>query len=989
MTRPKRKREELETPSDPFYYYKRVLWYSLILAVVIMVPPMVVELFRTGKLIFLYYGDYNVQQVPFYEHCVRMVHEGTVTWDWVTDLGSNFVGSYSYYLLGSPFFWIMCLFPAAWAPYLMGPIYIVKFVVAALTSYAFFKRFVKNKEYAVLGSLMYAFCGFQIYNLFFNQFHEVVALFPLLLIGMEELIQNNRKGVFAVAVALNCMCNYFMFAGQVVFCLIYFFMRVIKRSYRITWKKFAHLALESVVGVLIGAVLFLPAALAILGNYRLSYKFKSLKDMLVYITGGKLYGTRYGHILQSLFFPPDIPSRVNFFYGHAARWSSNAAWVPVFGLSGAIAYLRYRRKSAIAWLVPLLTVFALVPVLNSTFFLFNSNYYARWMYMLVMIAVLLTVMALDDEGVKFGFGITVNTVFIVGIAAYAGLRWYHYTEDSADTYTLGGEPFAGRLWASVAIALGCMILLHFIIKRFRGTRNFTRVLLVILCIVTAGYSWIHIFCGKSHSTDTTRIVNEAVEGELVLPDDEFYRIDFYKTPDSGMPKDGKKEEYKSKTFKMTNVFDNLGISWETPSIECFHSVVSPSIMDFYEAMGVTRNVGSRPTYDKYGLLGFLSVKYSLIRNSLDKGNGIHITDQYNGLSFTDLNETQNNYNIYENDYFVSMGFWYEAFMTQSEFETIAKSNRHILLCKYLVVPDDMADYYRTFMKEAVNGTAKNDDGDTVAAVLGEGQVKRENANYQTYVKSVNELRNRTCSSFEKDGGYFKATAKLDSPNVVVFTVPYESGWTATVNGREVEVLKVTYGFMGVECSGASDGVYNIEFHYSVPGLAIGALLSLLGIAILAAYLLFYRRKGEKATYKFFAQDYVEVECPEYFAKPKSIPGKDAEGGTPSGKGEAAGEGGKTPACLEQKLFSRAKTALICSIFGIPFLGIALGGIGIALGAKDLIDGKKAGVSKGKAMALGAVILGAVAVAAYVIVPIVRGDLKYLLSIFLENGLEIF
>ncbi|MBQ6183527.1 MAG: YfhO family protein [Clostridia bacterium] len=947
----KRKREELELAQDPYRNYIRVFWYSLALAVLVLLPSMIYELTQTGKLIFLYYGDYNVQQVPFYEHCVRMVHEGTVTWDWITDLGSNFVGSYSYYLLGSPFFWLMCLFPASWAPYLMGPIYVLKFVAAAVIAYAFLKRFVKNKDYAVIGALMYAFCGFQVYNLFFNQFHEVVALFPLMLIGMEELVQNDRKGVFAVAVAINCACNYFMFAGQVVFCIIYFLFRAFKKSYRLTLKKFGLLAFEAVLGVIMGMVLFLPAALAILGNYRLSYKFKDIKDMLVYMQSGKVYVTRYGHILQSLFFPPDIPSRVNFFYGHAARWSSNAAWLPMFGLSGVFAYLRYRKRSLLAWMVPVLTVFALVPILNSTFFLFNSNYYARWMYMLVLVAVAVTIMALDDEKVRFGFGLALNSAIIVAITAYCGLRWFHNTEDSNDFYQLGGEPFAARLWASVAIALACMILLHFIIKRLRGTKYFTRVLLVAMCFIIVLYANVHIFCGKSHSTSTERIVNEAVEGEFSMPGEEFYRIDFYRTPDNGMPSTGKKPEYKSKTFKMTSVFDNLGISWETPSVECFHSVVSPSIMNFYEAVGVTRNVGSRATYDKYGLLGFLSVKYSLVRNSSDKGNGKHITDEYNGLSFTDLQQSQNNYNIYENDYFVKMGFWYESFITQSEFEKIAKSNRHILLCSYLVVPDDEADYYRAFMTEAVENPAEGE----------EGYVKRASANYQTYIRSVGELQNRTCSSFERDGGSFKAEIALDSPNVVVFTVPYDDGWSATVNGKPVDIRQVTYGFMGVECSGSADGNYVIEFTYSVPGLLWGALASLFGVIVLVVYLLVCRRKGLKPSYKFFKEDYVEVECPEYFLS------ENAE---------------QKPAADPEKLFNRAKTSLIVSIFAIPFLGVVLGLVGAALGASTLMRINKTEQKKGAGMAALAIALGVCAAAAYVVFTLMRGDAKYLLSLFI-------
>ena len=163
--------ESLKEDKEPFFYYKKTLFISLILAFLIMAPFVVVEWIKTGSPVFLYYGDYNVQQIPFYEHCVRMVHEGAFGWDWLTDLGSNFIGSYSYYLLGSPFFWLMCLFPAEWAPYLMAPIYILKFATAAVIAFAYLKRFVRNKDYAVIGALLYALSGFQMYNIFFNQFH--------------------------------------------------------------------------------------------------------------------------------------------------------------------------------------------------------------------------------------------------------------------------------------------------------------------------------------------------------------------------------------------------------------------------------------------------------------------------------------------------------------------------------------------------------------------------------------------------------------------------------------------------------------------------------------------------------------------------------------------------------------------------------------------------------------------------------------------------
>ena len=123
---------------------------------------------------FLFYGDFNVQQVPFYQLCHKAVREGNLGWNWGTDLGVNFIGSYSFYLLGSPFFWITLLFPNSFVPYLMGPLLILKFACAALAGYFYIKRFVCNSESAVLGGMLYAFSGFSVYNIFFNSFSKWV-----------------------------------------------------------------------------------------------------------------------------------------------------------------------------------------------------------------------------------------------------------------------------------------------------------------------------------------------------------------------------------------------------------------------------------------------------------------------------------------------------------------------------------------------------------------------------------------------------------------------------------------------------------------------------------------------------------------------------------------------------------------------------------------------------------------------------------------------
>ncbi|MBO4452950.1 MAG: YfhO family protein, partial [Clostridia bacterium] len=840
---------------NPWSFYLKVILCSFIVGFCVMMPSVIYEWINTGSGVFLYYGDYNAQQIPFYRHCVEMVHSGSFGWDWNTDLGANFTGSYSYYMLGSPFFWVMALFPSSWVPYLMAPMYIFKYTVASVFAYCYLQRFVKNKNFAVIGALLYSFSGFQIYNTFFNQFHDVVALFPLLLIGIEELVQNDRKGLFALAVMLNAMVNYFMFIGQVVFCLIYFFFRVTDKSFRVTLAKFGWICFEGITGVLMSMFLFLPAVLALSGNTRTGTtytetvgdlfsnlfkgKFESawlnLKKLILWTHNKEFYWQRYGQILESYFFPPDIPSRVNFFYGHETRWASISAYLPLFSLSGVFALFTVKGRKWLKKLMIFLTVCSLFPILNSMFFLFNTSYYARWYYMLTMTFVLATVISLDDAKTKWRVPTAIMTFGCTAFAVPLGLYWY-YSKDSKDrmAYKLGYPPFIDRFWIWVALAFAGIVTTAWLIRRFRGTKKFERAALVAVCVMTVVYANVHIIYGKAHSHASDFLVDNCVEGEVNLPDphEGFYRIDFYRT-------------------SSISTLDNLGIYWEYPSIECFHTVVPPSIMEFYPKIGVTRSVGSRAESSYYGLRAFTSTKYSFIRTSSNKGKwktetvtdpdtGETVTTEvfsgkHNAYGFTYL-ETQNDFDIYVNDNYLPMGFAYTEFMTESDFEAAySTKNRHMVLCKYLVVPDGMEDYYSEFMTKVTKDT-------------------RASANKETFSESVEERRSMACDEFSYSSSGFDAHITVYEDSAVFFSVPYEEGgWTATVNGEEAEVLKATYGFVAVKCEA---GENDISFSYHTPGFLTagtvsigetsvkfplsGIQLSAIGFALYAAYLIIFK-----------------------------------------------------------------------------------------------------------------------------------------------------
>ena len=225
-------------------------------------------------------GDFNVQQIPFAMYANDAIKSGRVFWDWSLDLGSNFVGGMTFYILGNPSFWISLLFPSDMFMYIVGWLYMLKYAFAGLTAYLWLRRYVKDPKNAVIGSMMYAFSGFMNEDLLFYHFHDVVALFPLLLITFDDLVQKNKKGPFIFAVLLNAIVNYFFFVGDVIFLAAYFILRYVVGNGRGEWKKLGRILTEAVLGVMCGCALLLPAAIFTMQNPRVKFDYNGSNAIL-------------------------------------------------------------------------------------------------------------------------------------------------------------------------------------------------------------------------------------------------------------------------------------------------------------------------------------------------------------------------------------------------------------------------------------------------------------------------------------------------------------------------------------------------------------------------------------------------------------------------------------------------------------------------------------------------------------------------------------
>lgn len=757
--------------------YVNIFLLGIITAFIIFLPFLIFD-----KGLFLYYGDFDVQQIPFYSLAHDSVRSGDVLWNWNTDLGVNFVGSYAFYLLGSPFFWITLLFPNAAVPYLMAPLLILKFGLTAVTAFAYINRFAKYEKTAMIGGLIYAFCGFNVYNIFFNHFNEVVLLFPLLLIALEELVINNRRGVFALTVAMCALINYYFFFGEVIFVVIYFCIRCASKDFNITLKCFFVIAFEAIVGLLMSAILLLPGLLAILDNPRTGDTLMGF-DMLFY---GNTQ--RYGLILSSFFFPPDIPARPNLFPDSNAKWSSVSMYLPLLSTVGVFAFFKGFRKHWAKILIGVCIFISLIPILNSSFSAFNYSYYARWFFMPLLIMTMVSCLALegDKRNIKFGL---ITTSVIVGLFTFIGIL---PKKENGEIIFFKLPAYPERFWAYIAIACIGLLLTGLLYTLTIKHKKFMRTAIIGVMMVSVIYSCFMIYTGKLSGEGYDVIAQKALYGREKLQlegDDKFFRIDTY------------------------DELDNLGMYWRIPTINAFHSVVPPSIMDYYESVGEERGVASRPDTKYLGIRALTSVKYSFVKEGKSNNSPMF------GFGYYD---TQNGYAIYQNNYFIPMGFTYNYLITDHQLKSFPSNHKDRLLLQGLLLEDKDYEKYKNLLPILPNEQASDD-------VLGDNE---------NYSKACHQLASNAGYYFKHDNKGFTSKVSSDQKNLMFFSVPYDKGWSATVNNNSVEILKANNGFMAVPIP---EGGSIIRFDYKTPGATMGIVITLSAIGVLVVYLVLVRR----------------------------------------------------------------------------------------------------------------------------------------------------
>ena len=143
-------------------------------------------------------------------------------YSWTSGGGSSFLGNYFNYL-SSPIAFIVLLFGHENIPESIGAMVLIKNALAASTMAYYLKKAHGKNDFSLTAfGLMYAFCGFFIAYYWNVMWIDAMYLLPLVVLGLEKIVKEKKAKLYVVALALTFLSNYYMAFMVCIFAVMYF-----------------------------------------------------------------------------------------------------------------------------------------------------------------------------------------------------------------------------------------------------------------------------------------------------------------------------------------------------------------------------------------------------------------------------------------------------------------------------------------------------------------------------------------------------------------------------------------------------------------------------------------------------------------------------------------------------------------------------------------------------------------------------------------------
>lgn len=806
--------------------YIKVFFSAFFMFIIGVLPILIVSKGR-----YLFFSDYNAQIIPYWRYINESVKNGVPIMDYNLDLGNAFFTSFSFYGLTSPYTWLSMLFPENALPYGITFINALKFAAAALGTSIYCKRYVQSSDSIYLCGLLYAFSGQQLFNMVYH-FADSVSLFPFLLFAFDELIYNKRTAFFAFMTAICAVTNYYFFFGEVVFVIIYYIVKIAAGEIKFSVAQFGKISLEAVLGTLCAAIVLIPSFISILNIPRASNTVFD-DNFLAYENSGTVL-----KIIQSMFFEPDFMANGLIFNVKELNAASVSLYIPFFTVIGVAAVMKRQKRSWENILLYICMIFAAFPILNSIFSAFNSNYYARWFFMPLLVMVMLTgkyIDNIDDIDIRSEYKITAVITGIFTVYSLYLLIRKKILPSSGD--------FRSFSFYSCLFSVISLVFLGLYKYPYKGSSLSFKALkktIILMCVIP--------FIMQSYIISFL-----AFHGDNVI--DGLYEN--YNYPDGFYLDD-------SDFFRISHDvrFNPATYLYGYPSIDLFSSTVSGYSTEFWKTAGRYRESNAAFTSSDYAARTLLSVKYFLYFNPPLHGN---IDTEYEDVGYKQESFEKykkcNKYILYKNKNFIPIGFTFDYYINEDELE------------KFQYIDTDTYNNLKgLYTGSAAYGNKDNEEDESEevpevkklmknqkimlkAIVLDNEQIGRysdilselpdelkDDTTYETYESDCEARRKSAGYFFQTDKTGFTSKIRLDKDNLVFYSVTYDQGYTAFVDGKITPIEKVDGGLCAVK---VPKGDHTVRFEYEIPGFKAGAVLSVTGASLLCIYCIIARVNKSK------------------------------------------------------------------------------------------------------------------------------------------------
>ena len=796
-------------------------------------------IFPFGEESFLRTDMYH-QYAPFFsEFRHKLAEGGSLLYSWDIGLGVNFAALYAYYL-ASPLNWLLILCPGKYVIEFMTAAIVLRIGLAGLSFTCYLRKRSGVPDFgACFFGIFYALSGYMAAYSWNIMWLDCIVLFPLILLGLEQLVREKKGLLYCISLALSILSNYYISIMICMFMVIYFAVLMVLdwENFKDGWGKciglFAGCSL--LAGGLAAAVL-LPEIFALQSTSSGAMSFPQTVES--YFSIVDMLARHIGNV------------QVEIGLEHWPNIYCGTAVLMLFLLYLVCRNISLREKAVYCSLLLFFLTSFSVNVLN---FIWHGFHYpnslpARQSF--IYIALMLTVCFQAYRNLDRFSDRSILAAFL-GAVSFVLLSQKFREGDEAYHFAV----FYGAIFF-LAVYAGLMVLYR---RRGQGERGRKWAALAALltlftvCVAAA----VNTTCTSVTTTSRTAYTadNEAVEtlAASLKGSADFYRIE--------------------KTDQRTK---NDGAWMHFPSVSLFSSMAHADVTEFMKSLGCE---GSTNAYSITGSTPFvdclLSVKYAFYprEQSMDR---LEYVQDYQGTY------------LYANRYALPLGFMIPDIMKNEWHLNMANpADVQNSLCSLFDAPDvlqeetglgngpsliytpeESGEYYAFVSNKQVKSVSlkKGEEkdtfdninrgylievgmveaGETLAFQNEEGNEDLGIRLYRYNEAGLEHVYRKlaesplTLSVWEDDR--LKGTVDAGMGGILFTSIPYDKGWTVTVDGQERQPQELFGAFLGIELE---PGSHVIECSYMPEGLKEGMMISLLCAAVLAAAVFISRRRRQK------------------------------------------------------------------------------------------------------------------------------------------------